>query len=75
MRSMVPSISSRIAAALVALSLSSLIPFAGTVAHWIKTPLTFALGGLITGAVFFFVMLNRRKEGPPDGRKETENRE
>jgi MFS family permease len=35
--------------------------FAGTVAHWIKTPLTFALGGLITGTVFLSVLLRRRK--------------
>ncbi len=33
--------------------------FAGTVAHWIKTPLTFALGGLVTGLVFLAVILNR----------------
>lgn len=35
--------------------------FAGTVAHAIKTPLTFALGGLISGIVFFIVIMNRRK--------------
>ncbi len=35
--------------------------FAGTVAHWIKTPLTFALGGLVTGIVFFIVIMKRRK--------------
>jgi hypothetical protein len=35
--------------------------FAGTVAHWLKAPLTFALGGLICGIVFLFAILNRRK--------------
>ncbi|OGW47955.1 MAG: MFS transporter [Nitrospirae bacterium GWC2_57_9] len=35
--------------------------FAGAVAHWIKTPLTFALGGLVSGIVFFVVIMNRRK--------------
>jgi MFS family permease len=35
--------------------------FAGTVAHWIKTPLTFALGGLVTCVVFLVVILNRRR--------------
>jgi MFS family permease len=35
--------------------------FAGTVAHWIKAPLTFALGGLITGIVFLIVILKRQK--------------
>jgi len=35
--------------------------FAGTVAHWIKAPLTFGLGGLISGAVFLIVILKRRK--------------
>jgi len=35
--------------------------FAGTVAHWIKAPLTFALGGLISGIVFLIVILKRRK--------------
>jgi len=35
--------------------------FAGTVAHWLKAPLTFALGGFICGTVFLTVILNRRK--------------
>ena len=35
--------------------------FAGTVAHWIKAPLTFALGGLISGIVFLIVILKRQK--------------
>jgi MFS family permease len=35
--------------------------FAGTVAHWIKTPLTFALGGLISGIVFLTAILKREK--------------
>jgi MFS family permease len=35
--------------------------FAGTVAHWIKAPLTFALGGLICGIVFLIVILKRQK--------------
>lgn len=35
--------------------------FAGTVAQWIRTPLTFALGGLVVGAFFFYVLLNKRK--------------
>ncbi len=35
--------------------------FAGTLAHWLKAPLTFALGGLITGIVFFVVILKRSK--------------
>jgi MFS family permease len=35
--------------------------FAGTVAHWLKAPLTFALGGLICGIVFLLAILNRRK--------------
>ena len=35
--------------------------FAGTAAHWIKAPLTFALGGLISGIVFLIVILKRRK--------------
>ncbi len=34
--------------------------FAGTVAHWIKTPLTFALGGLISGTVFIIAGLKRK---------------
>jgi len=34
--------------------------FAGSVAHWIKAPLTFALGGLICGAVFLIVIVKRR---------------
>jgi len=35
--------------------------FAGTVAHWINTPLTFALGGLISGLVFLIAIMNRKK--------------
>jgi MFS family permease len=35
--------------------------FAGTLAHWLKAPLTFALGGLITGTVFLVVILKRSK--------------
>lgn len=35
--------------------------FAGAVAHWIKTPMTFALGGIVCAAVFLSVILNRRK--------------
>ncbi len=35
--------------------------FAGTVAHWIKTPLTFALGGLISGIVFFVAIMKQKK--------------
>jgi hypothetical protein len=35
--------------------------FAGTVADWIKTPLTFALGGLISGIVFIFAIIKRKE--------------
>ncbi len=35
--------------------------FAGTFAQWIKTPLTFALGGLISAAVLLYVAANRRR--------------
>ncbi len=35
--------------------------FAGSFAHWLKAPLTFALGGLICGAVFLITILNRSK--------------
>ena len=35
--------------------------FAGSVAHCIKTPLTFAIGGCISGIVFFVVILKRKK--------------
>jgi MFS family permease len=35
--------------------------FAGTIAHWLKAPLTFALGGLICGLVFFSVIVKREK--------------
>ncbi len=34
--------------------------FAGSVSHWLHAPLTFALGGLISGA-FFLAVLNRSK--------------
>jgi MFS family permease len=47
------------------LSFGGLTPFgsmfAGTVANWIKAPLTFALGGLICGAVFLIAILKRKK--------------
>jgi predicted MFS family arabinose efflux permease len=47
------------------LSFGGLTPFgsmfAGTVANWIKAPLTFALGGLICGAVFLVAILKRKK--------------
>jgi MFS family permease len=33
--------------------------FAGSVAHWFKTPLTFALGGLVCGIVFTVVITKR----------------
>jgi MFS family permease len=50
---------------LYALSFGGLTPFgsmfAGTVAHWLKAPLTFALGGLICGIVFLLAILNRKK--------------
>ncbi len=35
--------------------------FAGSVAHWLKAPLTFALGGLICGIVFLTVIMKRKK--------------
>ena len=35
--------------------------FAGSVAHWIKAPLTFALGGFISGIVFFVAIMKRKK--------------
>ena len=35
--------------------------FAGSVAHWIKAPLTFALGGLICGTVFLIAIVKHRK--------------
>jgi MFS family permease len=37
--------------------------FAGSVAHVLKAPLTFALGGLISGVVFLIVILKQRKFG------------
>ncbi len=47
------------------LSFGGLTPFgsmfAGAAAHWIKAPLTFALGGLVCSSVFFIVILNRGK--------------
>ncbi|HUJ17475.1 MAG TPA: MFS transporter [Nitrospirota bacterium] len=50
---------------LYTLSFGGLTPFgsmfAGTVAHWIKAPLTFAVGGLVCGIVFFVVILKWRK--------------
>lgn len=46
------------------LSFGGLTPFgsifAGTIAHWLKAPLTFALGGLICGIVFLIVIIIRR---------------
>lgn len=38
--------------------------FAGTVAHVLKAPLTFALGGLICGLVFLLVIVKRRNITP-----------
>jgi len=35
--------------------------FAGSVAHLLKAPLTFALGGLIRAIVFIIVIINRKK--------------
>ena len=37
--------------------------FAGSIAHVLKSPLTFALGGLISGLVFLIVILKRREIG------------
>jgi MFS family permease len=49
---------------LYTLSFGGLTPFgsmfAGSVAHWIKAPLTFAIGGLICGIVFLTVIVKRR---------------
>jgi MFS family permease len=39
--------------------------FAGTVAHWLKAPLTFALGGLVCGLVFLIVIVKRRNITAP----------
>jgi len=39
--------------------------FAGTMAHWINTPLTFALGGLMSGIIFFIVIVKQRKITAP----------
>ena len=54
---------------LYTLSFGGLTPFgslfAGSVAHWIKAPLTFALGGLICGAVFLVVIMKRRNITTP----------
>jgi MFS family permease len=36
--------------------------FAGTAAHWIQAPLTFALGGLICGSVFISVYAKRKRD-------------
>jgi MFS family permease len=50
---------------LYTLSFGGLTPFgslfAGSVAHILKAPLTFALGGLICGIVFLIVFINRNK--------------
>ncbi len=37
--------------------------FAGSVAHVLNAPVTFALGGLVSGVVFLIVILKRRKIG------------
>ena len=54
---------------LYTLSFGGLTPFgslfAGSVAHWINAPLTFALGGLICGAVFLIVIMKRRNIAIP----------
>jgi MFS family permease len=42
--------------------------FAGALADWLKTPFTFALGGVVSGIVFFAVIVNRRRI--PEWRKE-----
>jgi hypothetical protein len=34
--------------------------FAGSMAHWITAPLTFALGGLICGCIVLIAILKRR---------------
>ncbi len=36
--------------------------FAGTVAQWLHAPLTFALGGLVTGAVFLRAIVKRKMD-------------
>ncbi|MHB8846205.1 MAG: MFS transporter [Nitrospirota bacterium] len=47
------------------LSFGGLTPFgslfAGSLAHWIHAPFTFALGGIICGTIFLAVFLNRDK--------------
>jgi len=35
--------------------------FAGSVAHWLKAPLTFAIGGVMCGAVFLIVIVKRSR--------------
>jgi MFS family permease len=51
---------------LYTMSFGGLTPFgsllAGTVAHWIQAPLTFALGGLICGSVFITAYTNRKRD-------------
>src|SRR5512143_2299537 len=37
--------------------------FAGSVSHYLKPPLTFALGGLVSGAAFLFVIIRRKRLG------------
>lgn len=37
--------------------------FAGSVSHYLKAPLTFALGGLVSGAAFLFVIMRRKRLG------------
>jgi MFS family permease len=37
--------------------------FAGSVSHYLKAPLTFALGGLVTGAAFLVVIIRRKRLG------------
>ena len=39
--------------------------FAGTMAQWLHAPLTFALGGLITGSFFFHAMIKRKRSLSP----------
>ena len=51
---------------LYTMSFGGLMPFgsllAGTAAHWIQAPLTFALGGLICGIVFIAAYTRRKKD-------------
>jgi MFS family permease len=51
------------------LSFAGLSPFgsvfAGSLSHWIQTPLTFMLSGLITGAVFTLALAGLRRQRNP----------